>query len=35
MTGCTVAEIDEMRLAAERNGVVLMPGHNYIYEDGL
>lgn len=28
----TVAALRAMRAAAERNGVVCMPGHNYIYE---
>eukprot|EP00747_Dinoflagellata_sp_TGD_P088390 gnl/TRDRNA2_/TRDRNA2_163984_c0_seq1.p1 gnl/TRDRNA2_/TRDRNA2_163984_c0~~gnl/TRDRNA2_/TRDRNA2_163984_c0_seq1.p1 ORF type:complete len:253 (+),score=57.81 gnl/TRDRNA2_/TRDRNA2_163984_c0_seq1:110-868(+) len=30
--GATRMEIDEMRICAERKGLVCMPGHNYIYE---
>ncbi|MCB0687288.1 MAG: Gfo/Idh/MocA family oxidoreductase [Saprospiraceae bacterium] len=33
--GMTVAEIEEMALAAEAAGKVCMPGHNYIYEPGV
>ena len=31
----TIKELEEMKVTAARNGVVLMPGHNYIHEDGL
>ena len=33
--GVTVAEIEEMAAAAAAAGLVCMPGHNYIYEDGV
>ena len=33
--GVTVGEIERMKGAAERAGVVCMPGHNYIYEAGM
>jgi predicted dehydrogenase len=33
--GCTVAEIEEMAALAAERGLVLFPGHNYIYEDAL
>ena len=31
----TVAEIEEMAARADAAGLVCMPGHNYIYEDGV
>ena len=31
----TVAELEGMRDAARSKGVAIMPGHNYIHEDGL
>ena len=33
--GVTVAEIEEMAAAATAAGLVCMPGHNYVYEDGV
>lgn len=33
--GATVAEIEELAAAAARAGLVCMPGHNYLYEDGV
>src|SRR5262245_36801705 len=33
--GATVAEIDEMSRLAQAKGLVVMPGHNYIYEGGM
>eukprot|EP00746_Dinoflagellata_sp_MGD_P040553 gnl/MRDRNA2_/MRDRNA2_19799_c0_seq2.p1 gnl/MRDRNA2_/MRDRNA2_19799_c0~~gnl/MRDRNA2_/MRDRNA2_19799_c0_seq2.p1 ORF type:complete len:278 (+),score=55.65 gnl/MRDRNA2_/MRDRNA2_19799_c0_seq2:76-909(+) len=33
--GATVHEIEEMQQYAEGRGLICMPGHNYIYEDGL
>ncbi|MEM7011795.1 MAG: Gfo/Idh/MocA family oxidoreductase [Verrucomicrobiota bacterium] len=33
--GSTIAELEQMKACAAENGVVLMPGHNYIHEDGL
>lgn len=33
--GASLAELDQMKNCAEENGVILMPGHNYIHEDGL
>ena len=33
--GVTVAEIDDLTAAAARAGRVCMPGHNYLYEDGV
>ena len=33
--GVTVAEIDDLAAAAARAGRVCMPGHNYLYEDGV
>ncbi len=31
----STAEVEEMQRLAERAGVTCMPGHNYIYEEGL
>lgn len=33
--GASVEEITQMKMAAEEGGVICMPGHNYIHEDGL
>lgn len=33
--GVTVDEIQQMKQAANRAGVICMPGHNYIYEESL
>ena len=33
--GLTVSEIENIRDAAYKKGVVCMPGHNYIYEDSI
>ncbi len=33
--GGSIEELEQMRDCAKRNGVVLMPGHNYIHEDGI
>lgn len=33
--GVTVQEIEDMKTAASRAGVVCMPGHNYIYEPSI
>ncbi|MHB8278436.1 MAG: Gfo/Idh/MocA family protein [Candidatus Humimicrobiaceae bacterium] len=33
--GMTVDEIKEMKILAEKAGVIFMPGHNVIYEDGI
>ena len=33
--GVSVDEIKEMKQTAEKEGVILMPGHNVIYEDGI
>jgi hypothetical protein len=33
--GAEVAELERLQAVAEQNGVVLMPGHNYIYEPPL
>jgi len=33
--GVTQTEIQEMAAAADRAGVICMPGHNYIYEPGV
>lgn len=30
--GCTLDEISEMQKLAEKNGVLCVPGHNYIHE---
>src|SRR5687768_13003468 len=33
--GVTVDEIQQMKSAADKAGVICMPGHNYIYEESL
>ena len=33
--GVTVAEIEELAAVAAKAGLVCMPGHNYLYEDGV
>ena len=33
--GATIAEIEEMSRLARAKGIVVMPGHNYIYEAGM
>jgi len=33
--GVSVAEIEQMKSAAEAKGLVCMPGHNYVYEGGM
>ncbi len=33
--GATVADVQEMKSTAERNGLVCVPGHNMIHEDSL
>ena len=33
--GVTVAQIEEMKRLADANGLVCMPGHNYVYEAGM
>ena len=33
--GVTLAELNQMKQCAETNDVILMPGHNYLHEDGL
>jgi predicted dehydrogenase len=33
--GVTVDEIQQMKRAADKAGVICMPGHNYIYEESL
>lgn len=33
--GASIAELKQMKASAEKNGVILMPGHNYIHEDGI
>ncbi|MFN0130557.1 MAG: Gfo/Idh/MocA family protein [Verrucomicrobiales bacterium] len=33
--GASLAELERMKACAEKNSVILMPGHNYIHEDGL
>lgn len=33
--GVTIQEIEDMKRAAEKAGVICMPGHNYIYESSV
>ena len=33
--GVNLAELEQMKACAEKNRVTLMPGHNYIHEDGV
>jgi predicted dehydrogenase len=33
--GAEVAELERLQSVAEKSGVVLMPGHNYVYEPPL
>jgi predicted dehydrogenase len=33
--GRSVEEIEAMKIAAQKSGVICMPGHNYIYETGV